>query len=305
MTNRDQDAVAREVIDLLRKATPERTDEVEKLIKLAGFREAQDASGFKFENVFDQVIFSHRSLLQVYLISFLSWRALQSYSGIIFALLQLRKPFDSEAVAGLPGQAEADKAVDELAKSLAEIRQAYLMPDAPWPNEVPSPAIDWHENAQNQATQMLSLLALAYIFMHEVHHIALAQNGEATHDWSEEYKCDEFARQMLLRDVDAYAKECGDDPDMVRNKRAMAIGLANAIYAEITPKRLWAGTDHPPIADRLFANYKDWPKDPNAHAWIYMSSVLVAQLRRRDVSIGIIEFRTARELCEKLTDLTR
>jgi hypothetical protein len=36
-----------------------------------------------------------------------------------------------------------------------------------------------------------------------------------------------------------------------------------------------------------------------------MSSALIAQLGRRGVSIGRIEFETARELCEKLTELTR
>lgn len=146
------------------------------------------------------------------------------------------------------------------------------------------------------------MLALAYILMHEIHHITLAANGDSTGDWAEEYKCDEFARQMMLRDVDAYAAACGDDPLLVRGKRAIAIGLANAIYAEITPKKLWAGSDHPPIADRCFANYKDWPADPNASPWVYMSSVLAAQLRRRGVAVGATPFTSARDLCEKLTD---
>lgn len=305
MVDQVQATVAEDAIRLLRAATPERIGEVERLITLAGFHEASDGPGFKFENVFGQVMFSNRSIMQVYLISFLAWRTLQAYSGLIIYLLYKGLPLDVNHASSLPGQAAADEAVNKLASSLAAIRQAYSTLDVPWPAEVPPPAIERHADAEHQAAQEISLLALAYILMHEIHHIALAQINEATGDWAEEHKCDEFARQMLLRDVDSYSASCGDDRDMVRNKRAMAIALANVIYAEITPKRLWAGSDHPPIADRLLANYKEWPTDPNGHAWIYMSSALIAQLRRRGVPIGQIEFKTARELCEKLTELTR
>lgn len=305
MNDEGQETTAEDAIRLLRAAAPERARDVEELIALAGFLEAADGPGFKFENVFGQVMYSNRSVMHVYLVSFLAWRALRAYSGLIIYLLHNQQPLDLDRASTLPGQAEADEAVDGLAKSLANIRQAYKTIDVPWPEGVPHPAPEKHDDPEHQAAQEIALLALAYILMHEIHHIALTQSGGSTGDWAEEYKCDEFAHQMLLRDVDAYAAECGDDADMVRNKRAIAIALANTIYTEITPQHLWAGSDHPPIADRLIANYNDWPTDPNAHCWVYMSSTLLAILRRRGVSVGRTEFRSARELCEKLTELTR
>jgi hypothetical protein len=216
MVDQVQATVAEDAIGLLRAATPERIGEVERLIALAGFHEASDGPGFKFENVFGQVIFSKRPIMQVYLISFLAWRALQAYSGLIIYLLHKDLPLDMNHASSLPGQAAADEAVNKLASSLAAIRQAYSTLDVPWPSEVPPPAIKRHGDAEHQAAQEISLLALAYILMHEIHHIALAQSDEATGDWTEEHKCDEFARQMLLRDVDSYAASCGDDRDMVR-----------------------------------------------------------------------------------------
>ncbi len=305
MAESGEEEFARDAVQLLRAAVPERLSEIDEIIALAGFREGRDGPGFKFENVYGQVIFTHRSVMQVYLISFLAWRALRAYSGLIILLLATREPFDLSKVAHLPEQAAADEAVDGLAKGLTEIRKAFATLDVPWPADIPAPSLVKHANVEDQAAQEVSLLALAFILLHEIHHVVLASKGEASGDWAEEHKCDEFARQMMLRDVDHYAVSCGDNPFMVRSKRAMAIALANAIYAEITPQKLWAGSDHPPIADRCFANYEDWPADPNAPPWIYMSSVLAAQLRRRNRDVNAIAFTSARDLCEKLTELTR
>ena len=303
--NDGKNSAARDMIELLRKAAPERTKEIEEAIERTGFHKQADGPGFEFKNVFGQVVFSDRSLLQVYLLSFLAWRALRAYSGLIILMLYKQLPFNTAGVAHLPEQREADAAVDSLAGTLSELRKAFATIDVPWPKDVPPPASTRHENVEDQAAQEISLLALAFIVLHETHHVTLAELGLSTGDWAEENACDAFARDLLLSSAEEYARSCGDDPDMVRNKRAIAIGLANAIYAEITPKHLWQGSDHPPIADRCFANYAGWPEDRNSSAWVYMASVLAAQLRRRGVETGDITFGSARELCEKLTVLLR
>ena len=72
-----------------------------------------DKSGFTMEaGAFSSVIFTHKTLLQIWLLGFASWRAFEAYGGILDFLNKRREPFEPVVIARLPGQASADAAFD-------------------------------------------------------------------------------------------------------------------------------------------------------------------------------------------------
>jgi hypothetical protein len=146
-------------------------------------------------------------------------------------------------------------------------------------------------------------LAAAYVLLHEIHHIMLRSDGSAPGGWEEELMCDAFASRFLLSDVVKHATDTTQSAPRILNKRAMGVALANSVIVELTPASLWGGSGHPPVADRLRANYASWPDDEHASVWVYMACLLVARLRRESRTLQAIAFQMPRSLCESLTRL--
>ncbi|MGE0119576.1 MAG: phage exclusion protein Lit family protein [Dongiaceae bacterium] len=290
---------------LLSGAVPERRTEISELWSRysVDFRRAPDQAGFRLENAFGHVIYNDRTMLQMYLASFLAWRALRAYSGVILVLGAAGRLFDPVEVARLPNQAPADLAVDNLAIVLQQLGNAWAVGDVPWPSEIPAPTLNRHRDVEDQAAQDIALLATAYTLLHEVRHVMLAHDGGSQGGWREEMDCDAFARDMMLNGISRFARENGVSIEKVWTKRSIGIALANAILVEITPPALWRGSSHPPIADRVRANYSAWPRDPWDAVWMYMACMIIGRLRRDGRKIEAIPFESARDLCERLTDL--
>lgn len=85
------------VLALLRGAIPERSEELAALWRHAlNFDVIQDKPGFEIKGGgFGSVVFTPRTLHQIWLLGFAAWRAFEAYGGILQALPALGLPYDA------------------------------------------------------------------------------------------------------------------------------------------------------------------------------------------------------------------
>jgi hypothetical protein len=103
----------------------------------------------------------------------------------------------------------------------------------------------------------------------------------------------DFVLRKIFAASEAYAKSSGEDPILVKSKRAMGITLGMAVIAHIQELGLWEeGGEHPAIAARVarLAGVVDLPG--NDYMWNVACSFLLASLRRQGALLGAPAKRT-------------
>ncbi len=274
----------REALDrLFRGVVPERFDEVSKLIDRysAHFRLVGDSPGFSLEaGPFGAVQFTQRSLDQLWLFSFSGLQALHCYSGLLVIAHWNSLPITMRDLEDLPGQQPLMQKFGELLQKLTELRTAESGLDVDWSEGVPKPTAGRPQDTQHAAFFDLTLMATAYIFLHELKHVIFAAEGNAPDDpVVEEYECDAFARSILLDRVDEYSRNSGYPAEGVLMKRSMAIALASGFLFASTPKDRLGGSDtHPPIHRRWREALSSVDLPDNDYHWLFFCSVALALL---------------------------
>jgi hypothetical protein len=294
-----------EIDKLIVDAAPERLAELKALWQQYSpqFVLTPDKSGFTMEaGAFSSVIFTHKTLLQIWLLGFASWRAFEAYGGLLQQLNRLREPFELAVIARLYGQASADAAFDSLMDRAEELSQMGLSDQFTWPHEVPQPGQAAIVNVADKAAFDLICLATAYVFLHEIRHVMFRQNANAPSDpIAEEIACDRFARDFLVAQIDDYVKSRRCSSVEVLNKRAMGMALATFVILEVTPPEKWGGTrTHPPVGDRLRELIATVNLPNDQPFWIYTATLLIAKLRRESGLTDSINFMDIPDLCYKL-----
>lgn len=286
--------------ELILAAVPERREELARLWGTYGpqFRSGADRPGFHLAaGMASLIVYTTRSLRRLWLLGFAGDAAMKALGGVIFCLRYLGRPLDLAFVGQLEGQADADRAFDEILAAAQDLGEREDAGGFRWPSRVPEPEAGRPAHPTGALAFDLTCLATAFTFLHEVQHLIGQTEGTARGGPAEELDCDAYARGMLLDRVQVYASTAGVSAALVARKRAMAIALATFFIVWITPPDAAAGTDtHPPLRDRLDALAGGLTPDDDEDLWIFLCCLLASTLRRAGRIPGPVAFSSSREL---------
>jgi Peptidase U49 len=292
---------------LIRAAAPERAAELGSVWGQDENRvHLTDSPGFDIGAWFGLIQLTEATLLQIWLLGYIAWRAIVAYSGILDLLALCRFPFVRDEVAASHGQAEADADIDRLLARARAFRNTTDLDAEPWPDGVPEPSErNEFDNAQDKAAFDLLCIAGAYIFLHEIQHVRFEREGnKPPNPRDQEDACDEYAREYLLGKVEEYASSTGEPADKVMAKRALGIAVAKVLILEITPAEQWAGSEsHSSVGKRVREFLASLRNPLPDYFWISVASFLAAICRSRGRLPERIPFDTPRELALKLADI--
>jgi len=237
-----------------------------------------DKPGFEMGGgAFQSVLFTPRTLRQVWLLGFAGWRACEAYAGVLWVMASFGLPYNPTELTKVQGQTAAELEFERALTQARGLREAYTESAFSWPRDIPTPD-QLLDSATDEVTRDITCLALAFVFLHELHHVMLAQKNLLAHE--EEAACDEFASRFLLDRADEYARTNGKAVEKVRVLRAMGICLGLFVVTEVTARNARSGSQsHPDVADRWLA-FLGQVDVPSEHwFWAFTGSLLIAALR--------------------------
>ncbi len=303
-----EENVENEIKLLLGGVIPERSQEMtEYLDKYTPyFARCDDRDGFLTEaGAYGILKFTQRTMNIMWIIGFAANQALNSYSSIL-ALLRLNgKAIDLKEIRNIPGQkAEIDK-YKELIQSAYTLSKVEKVELFKWPKGVPFPEKGKPNDIEGATTFDLICMSGAYVFLHEMKHIAFYEDGNAPSEpHEEEIQCDLFAQSMMLDNLEKYAEQSGYELRRLVSKRAMAISLALFYMLVITPLESWAGFEtHPSISTRIRTMINNLSINDDDIFWLYISPVFLAHLEFLGEEDVVIEFNNLKDLAMALVEL--
>jgi hypothetical protein len=285
---------------------PERPDGIAELLETTQYEVAHDRPALHLETTafFGKglVVLTDRTMQQIWLVAYLSWRALPEQSGFVIVSLATEIPYN----ACLNSKNDQHLAlVDRLGQALAELRTADAG-NNPWPPDVPrlDPQLSQLRDKQDRATYDLACFAASFVLLHETCHAQKRARGEAYGGIAEEIECDEYAIDFLLAGCSKYAEKNNYEPPQVYRKRSMGIFLGLAVAFESTERGLWLPSEtHPSAHERIkqFVDIVD-PNipEPNDDFWIFACCVLLSMVRRHQRLPETIQFDSCRDLFHKV-----
>lgn len=278
-----------DVLGLLGLVAPERSDELAALVREynPAFLVANDQPSFLLEASpsFGFVRYVNRALLHVWVLAWAMWKEMYCWSSELWFLAKDGKPFVLAELDALPDQAASYADADAVYSEGMAFIQSNPLEWTLWPSQVPRPLEIAAGTQEDWVVKDFVHHALAFFFLHELRHIVLHHDGiqfESQHD--EELECDRWAADFLLARSDLYAAAAAEDATKVKSKRAMGVALGTAVIAHIQELGLWeAGTQHPPIAERMKNLVSALALPGTDLSWTVACSFLLAGLRRRAV----------------------
>lgn len=230
------------------------------------------------------VIFSARTLVVIWAVGFTSWRVLEANAA---ALFQQVPPYTLGTFVKLPDQAKMDEAVADIIGNVDYIRCAPYTQSFVWPDGVPRAdeflaRVDdpTKRTKEEQAAYDLTCMGLAFILLHEMQHLILEKDRKnPANPREEEYACDRFALEYLMKHIDLTPA----DP-RVLSKRAMGIVSAMFGLLALDIPAVWAspGPEHPSVIGRVQAVIRELDIPDHDLAWILLGSLLVGLLRHQE-----------------------
>jgi hypothetical protein len=254
-----EEAIKRVILE----STPERKDELEQLWNeySPNFVLYDDKPGFSMETAFGSVLFTNRTMQAIWILGFAAWNASYCFLVPLKLLQTANQNLNVKVFNELPDQSEAESLYANLINSMKELVNINRLNEFRWPAHIPKPYDGKPKDIEGSAIFDLTCMATAYIFLHEIQHLKIRQEVKIDLDSEdEELLCDEFARKMLLDNLDRYSKESGYPLEKLKTKRAMSIAFASFLLLVITPKQSWGGTRSHPSITLLRAESKNWRK---------------------------------------------
>lgn len=295
------------VLNLLLGAVPERAHEIRGLWSAyePGVSVQADQQGVTVNATRHRIAFDAKSLRLFWLVGFAAWKSVECYSPAVVVAGLLGQPVDS-VLRSDDGLSELERDFRERAAVARALRDTSRPDEIAWPPDIPKPTDDRESlgDPQDVAAFDLVLLATAFVFLHELHHLILAKAEQRPADLAEEeMRCDVWARTFLTEKVDDYARANNVSHAKVMQKRIAALAIGVAILHAITPDAQVHGTsEYPALKDRFHALVGGAGLPNDSWAWTFLSSILVG-IRRLDRRPVPETAETPRSLFQKLLDI--
>ena len=154
---------------------PERASEVAGLLETVQYERATDRPAMHLEATafFGKglVVFTDRTLQQVWLIAYLAWRTLHEQSGFVIVSLLNNAPYAPHQSGMNAKEDEFMTHVDRLGRALADLRSADAGA-APWPADVPqlTPDLSGLRDIEDRTAYELACFAGSFLLLHETCH---------------------------------------------------------------------------------------------------------------------------------------
>lgn len=254
-----------------------------------------------------RIRFDLKTLDAFWLIGFSAWHAIETYAPHIVVAMITQTSVESVIRDDDElGQLEQDY------KHRLRLAKALLAGDdqggVQWPTDIPKPTDDRAalRNDQERVAFDLTLLAAAYVFLHEFRHVMLDRDEQHPDSFpEEEISCDVWARGMLLDKVAIYAEEHNHNYQEVLYKRAAAMVIACVILQTITDEwAQWGTNEYPSVGERMAVLIKDVALSAGSGFWVVAASVLVGVMRETHQSIELIP-RSVPDLVNDLIERRR
>lgn len=297
------------VRNLIYGALPERRDECAELWNRysPAIEVVPDGAGVTMNANKRRIRFDLKTLDAFWLIGFSAWHAIETYAPHVVVAMITQTSVESVIRDDDElGQLEQEyKHRLRLAKTLLAGDDKGVVQ---WPPDIPKPTDDRAalRNDQERVAFDLTLLAVAYVFLHEFRHVMLDRDEQHPDSFpEEEISCDVWARGMLLNKVAIYAEEHKHNYQEVLYKRAVSMVIACVILQAITDEWAQWGTDkYPSVGERMVALIKDVPLSADSGFWVVAASVLVGVMRETHQSIELIP-RSVPDLVNDLLERRR
>ena len=255
-----------------------------------------------------RVEFDNKTMTWLWLLGFAGWRAFRLHAPHFLWSAMTRAPIDGKLRSADPTYLDAEGDLDAVRYAIRDFPELENVEnDASWPDGVPQPQADKQGfDIEQQAAFDLTMIAIAYMLLHEVRHVMFnVDGGRPSEPADEELACDAYARAFLLEGVEEYAKISGEKAYCVLAKRAAGIALGAYALYEFTPEGGRGGTaDYPPVADRLEALFPAVDLQADHWFWDFAASLLVSIVVNRDHS-AVVPDLTGRNLCNELVGRLR
>jgi len=254
-----------------------------------------------------RIIYNLKTLRIFALLGHAAWRVFVCHCPQVLMNSWTGKPIDAEMMWKDKGFLGARDAFEEFLQVVQDAIKADSAAQIKWPGDLVDLTADPSIlTTEQRAIRDLSLMALAYAFLHEIRHTMFRHPAEAKlAEPAEELACDVFARDALLERADAYVAKSGEPINLVLAKRAAAISLgAFTVYELTAPEHRRGSSKYPPFADRFDALIARVPLPEDSYFWVFAATLLLATLRRQNYTAAV-HAATPRELCNNLIALIR
>lgn len=252
------------------------------------FHPIEDRKGVTLRARGRRVEFDPKTMTWIWLLGFAGWRAFSLHGPLIFFSGLSGRALDDLRTED-PGFNNVESDYEAVLYAVRDLPELDSVDEAQahWPDGIPPVQIDKTGfDVEQQAAFDLTMIATAYMLLHEVRHVvfnAAEDAGARPNPSDEELECDAFARRFILEGAANFAVSRDVPVDEVVAKRAAGIALgAYALYG-FTPAAGRDGTaDYPPIADRLDALIPDVSLPADHWFWNFANGLLTAIIVSRD-----------------------
>ncbi|MBE7527716.1 MAG: hypothetical protein HS120_09530 [Burkholderiales bacterium] len=258
-----------------------------------------DRSGFTLEaGSFGLLVFNHKTMCKIWLLGFAAQHSFNLYQPHLFLAQIIKYPFSLEHLADDVDANQINGKITAIYNLINELVATDSIENINWPAGVPKPDDGKPSDVFGSVVFDLLCMASAYCFLHELRHIQYRESGETLSPVEEEFACDKYARDFLLEKIDVYAKSSGYDLALLKNKRGMAIALASILLLVITPESHWSGSSsHPSVVERILELAKNISIGDNDYLWFYLSSLLLSEIKIKEIQVNPVAITTQRDYC--------
>ena len=134
-----------------------------------------DRPGFVVEaGAFGILKFTQRTMHQMWILGFAANQAIHSFSSTIAILRMYSGKLDTTELDEIPDQSIEEKKYKDLIKSIYKLADVNNSEKYLWPSNVPNPGNRKPTDLEGAATFDLICMSGAYVFLHEMKHIAFS-----------------------------------------------------------------------------------------------------------------------------------
>jgi hypothetical protein len=297
--------------NLILGAAPERAAKLQEIWRKHNpeFVVVPDSRGFtlKARDSDRRIIYDLKTLRMFPLLAHAAWRVFVCHVPHVLTSFWTGRPIDGQMMwndENFPGVRAAFEAFLDVAQNAVN---APTADDISWPKDLCDVTADPSTlTTEQRAIRDLSLMALAYAFLHEIRHVMFRDPSEPRlDDAAEELACDAFARDFLLEQVGDYAEKSCEPINAILAKRAAAISVgAFAVYEVTAPEQRRGSSAYPPFADRFETLITGVAIPTESYLWVFAATLLLAILRRQNFTAAL-SAKTPDELCRIMIDAIR